>query len=127
MQFSIGAKARVINNYRNRVTNAVVEAVTPEHVQVYNADKDEVQFFSITEPHIALGDYWETQEVRPELISLENAEGIRLNDERIHREHATRVRRAVESFAKEPTDDTLRELKIEVARWAGHTMPKVAA
>lgn len=122
MGFKIKDRAWTLNNYRNRATPVDVTDVTPEHVEVWNRFKKEAQFFHPT-TGLALGTAWEDEASRPMLVPEDDELATTLEYARLHRRHADAMREAVNAAAKAPSPETFSEMRTEILRWAGHTLP----
>lgn len=116
-EFEVGQAIFTINSRSTRATPGTVKEITASDIAVFNAAKGEMQFFDIKEPHRALGDYWDANEMRPRLVPADDPTAIRLHRDAGHRDWSERVRRASRRFYEEPTTRAYIDLKDTVEQW----------
>lgn len=115
--FEVGQAVFTINSRSTRATPGRVTEVTINDIAVFNAHKNETQFFDINEPHRALGDYWAEDDMRPRLVTEDDALARRLYREAQHRDWSERVRLAARRFHDSPSTRNYVELKETVEQW----------
>lgn len=115
--FQVGQPVFTINSRGSRATPGTVVEITTTDIRVHNRHKDEDQFFDISAPHLALGDYWDLDAMRPRLVPTDDSAGQRLYREAQHRDWSERVRQASRRFHDTPNTRTYMELKDMVEEW----------